>query len=77
MLVFLASKVEEEEFTWAVGHCIAKAACCDRDVFACCYDLDGSTESIDQAVADPCWITSAGFDCQSFRDATDGDPWRN
>lgn len=36
------------------------------DVFANGYDLDGSFESFEQAIVDPCWIIPAWVDGQSF-----------
>lgn len=36
------------------------------DIFAFGYGLDGGAEGIDQAVVDPCWVTSARVDCQGF-----------
>ena len=55
----------KERLTWAVSHWIG-ARWCVPDVFAFGYGLDGSAESLDQAVVDPCWITPAWVDCQGF-----------
>lgn len=55
----------KERLTWAVSYWIG-ASWCVSDFFAFGYGLDGSAESLDQAVVDPCWITPAWVDCQSF-----------
>lgn len=55
----------KERLTWAVSYWIG-ASWCVVDVCAFGYGLDGSAESLDQAVVDPCWIAPAWVDCQGF-----------
>lgn len=55
----------KERLTWAVIPWIPTGILV-ANVFAFHYGVDGSAESIDQAVVDPCWITAAWVDCQGF-----------
>lgn len=55
----------KERFIWAVSYWIG-ASWCVSNVFAFGYGLDGSIESLDQAVVDPYWITPAWVDYQGF-----------
>lgn len=64
----------KRRLTWAVTHWIGTGWCLG-DVVAFGYDLDGSAESIDQTVVDPCWIIPAWVNCQGFTVGTAAVTW--
>lgn len=68
--------VLQERFTRAVNHRVS-ASLRMSNVFAFGYRLDGSTQSIDQAVVDPGRITPAWINRQGFIFNISAQTWRD